>query len=710
MYERLTEIHRAVVDSLGFDEVLRLIAEHAAELVAADVSVVLLADDRGVLGVRAVSGDAAAGLAGFSVPREEAVVESLWRPLGLAPEDQLWAVPLVVDPAVHGMLAAARRTQGGAAAVQPVGREVELLEALAEASAIALLNAKLYDEMRSARLEAERRSDALVRLQEASVGLLILENEAPTHDRLIEILCHVTGAPRGVYWLLDEKAPGGPALLSKGTYGFRRVPRNDTDRRLAELMARIDLASGHPVARAARSMSLVALPDTRVDEAGDEVSAVWDKTGIRSVLAVPLRARGRVLGVVLLSWRDAGKCSDEATLRTAEVIANQVAAALDTAALVEELSRANRLKDEFLATLSHELRNPLNVIVGYSEILARHPETRAASGVRHAVEVIQRNAATQARLVSDLLDLSRLQTGKLAIHPQLVELGSLVSEALAAVKPDATFNRVELDLELPDEPLLAAVDPVRVRQILWNLLDNAVKFTPPGGRVAVRLAAEGHEARLSVEDTGKGIDAAFLSDVFEMFRQADSGLSRRHGGLGIGLALVRQLVELHGGRVRAESAGPGRGALFSVWLPCERAPAETAESAPRAARHEGGTLANVRVLVVDDSQDTTRMLAQLLTIEGADVATAGSGAEALSLAAEASFDVILSDISMPEMDGYELLQALRARPRTAAIPAIAITGFGQDEDAERARAAGFAAHLTKPVQVSRLIEEVRRKK
>ena len=703
MFERLTEIHRAVADSMGFDEVLRLIAEHAAELVAADLALVLLADSQGALVVRGLSARASPEWASLSVPREEAVTASLRGALELQEEDLVWAVPLVVDPGVHGMLAAVRRSRVRAGS-RPSGREAELLEALAEASAIALLNAKLYDDMRSARQEAERRSEALVRLQEASVGLLILESDAPTHDRLIEILCHVTGAPRGVYWLLDEKSAGGPALLSKGTYGFRRVPRNDTDRRLQELMVRIDLSSPHPVARAARSMSLVALPDTRGEGAGDEIAAVWSKTGIRSVLAVPLRARGRVLGVVLLSWREAGRCSEEATLRTAEVMANQVAAALDTAALVEELSRASRLKDEFLATLSHELRNPLNVIVGYAEILSRHPEARASGGVSQAVDVIQRNAATQARLVSDLLDLSRLKTGKLALHLQLVELGSLVSEALAAVRPDAAYNRVELDLELPAEPLLAAVDPVRVRQILWNLLDNAVKFTPPGGTVTVRLTAEGEAARLSVEDTGKGIDAAFLSEVFEMFRQADAGLSRRHGGLGIGLALVRQLVELHSGSVSAESAGSGHGSRFNVWLPAQ---CRVLEVSPRSDGEPRGSLANVRVLVVDDSEDTTRMLAQLLTLEGAQVATADSGAQALALTDQSRFDVILSDISMPEMDGYELLQALRSRPRSQSIPAIAITGFGQEGDAERARAAGFAAHFTKPVEVAQLIEAAR---
>ncbi|HEX9942574.1 MAG TPA: HAMP domain-containing sensor histidine kinase [Thermoanaerobaculia bacterium] len=419
---------------------------------------------------------------------------------------------------------------------------------------------------RLARLEAERRNEALVRLQEASAGLLSLEGEAPSHDRLIEILCRVTGAPRGVYWLLDES--GDPAALAaRGMYGVRRTPRNEVDRRVQELLLRVELGSDHPVARAARTMRPVALADTRTAESRTEFSDLWSRTGGRSLLAVPLRARGRLLGVVALSWRETHRAADEATLWTAEVIANQVAAALDTAALVEELSRANRLKDEFLATLSHELRNPLNVIVGYAEVLSRDATAQKLPVVRKAVEAIRRNAHTQARLVSDLLDLSRLQTGKLAVQRHPVQLAPLVADAAEAVRDETELKRIELRVETPEEPLLAEADPVRVQQIVWNLLHNAVKFTPGGGRVTLRLEREGDEARLTVADTGQGVDPALLPGLFEMFSQAVPRASRRHAGLGIGLALVQQLAGLHGGRVLAESEGPGRGARFSVWLP-----------------------------------------------------------------------------------------------------------------------------------------------
>ncbi len=427
---------------------------------------------------------------------------------------------------------------------------------------------------RLALLESERRNEALVRLQEASAGLLGLEGEAPSSDRLIEILCHVTGAPRGVYWLLDAAPAGSPALLAQGMYGVRRIPRNDVDRRMQELLLRIELSSDHPVAVAARTMLPVALPDTQADDTWTELSFLWHRTGIRSLLAVPLRARGRLLGVVVLTWREEDRSADESIVRTAEVIANQVASALDTAALVEELSRANRLKDEFLATLSHELRHPLGVILNYAEILAGDAEAQRLPLVRKAAETIRRNVHTQERLVADLLDLSRLQTGKLAIQRQPVQLAPLLAEVAEAVRAETDLKRIELRLEKTEEPLAVEADPVRLQQILWNLMQNAGKFTPEGGRVTVRLQRVDDEARLTVEDTGQGLEPELLPHVFDMFRQAHSPANLRHGGLGIGLALVRQLVELHGGRVLAESGGRGRGARFTVWLPLSPDPTQ----------------------------------------------------------------------------------------------------------------------------------------
>ncbi len=576
--ERLAEIHRAVARSPRFDAVLQLIAAHAAELVEADLALLLLSDGEGLLRVRAARGMGKTAAWEVTVPREEALGERLRQILGLAPEDALLSAPVVIDPSLHGMLLAILR-----APRRPAERDGELLEALADAAASALVNVHLHERMRAARLESERRTEALMRLQEASVALLRMGGERPSPDALIEILCQVTGAPRGVYWLVAE--PGEPVLTALGTYGVRRTPRNENDQKLQDLLLRVDLGSDHPVARAARSMAPVALTDTQTDRAWEEFSVVWGRTGIRSILAVPLRARGRLLGVVALFWREPGKCIDSAVAETAEVTANQVASMLDTAALVADLSRANRLKDEFLAMLSHELRNPLNAIGAHAAILESDPEARGLPAVRKAAAAIRRNAEAQARLVSDLLDLSRLRTGKLAIQRQPVLLGPLVTEAAEAVRAEAEAKELRLEVEAAGEPVLAEADPVRVQQIVWNLLQNAVKFTPEGGWVTVRLKREGEEARLDVEDSGQGVAPEFLPRLFEMFSQEEAGEGRQ-GGLGIGLALVRQLVELHSGRVEADSQGPGRGARFTVWLPLRLAvsPLPQAEPSPAAAR------------------------------------------------------------------------------------------------------------------------------
>lgn len=581
--ERLAEIHRAVARSPRFDAVLQLIASHAAELVEADLTLLLLSDGEGLLRVRAARGMGKTAAWEVTVPREEALGDRLRQTLGLAAEDALLSAPIVIDPSIHGMLLAILR-----APRRPGERDRELLEALADAAAIALVNVHLHERMRSARLEAERRTEALMRLQEASVALLRMGGERPSHDALIEILCQVTGAPRGVYWLVDtpgERGVSGLVLAALGTHGVRRTPRNENDQRLQDLLLRVDLGSDHPVARAARSMTPVALPDTQTDRAWEDFSMVWGRTGIRSILAVPLRARGRLLGVVALFWREPGKCIDGAVAETAEVTANQVASILDTAALVEELSRANRLKDEFLAMLSHELRNPLNAIGSYAALLESDPEARQYPVVRKAAGAIRRNAGAQARLVSDLLDLSRLRTGKLAIRRQEVLLGPLVAEAAEAVRAEAEAKDLRLEVETPGEPILAEADPVRVQQIVWNLLQNAVKFTPAGGWVAVRLEREVELARLDVEDSGQGVAPEFLPRLFDMFSQEEAGEARQ-GGLGIGLALVRQLTDLHGGRVEADSRGPGQGARFTVWLPLRRAfnPLPQAEPSPVAAR------------------------------------------------------------------------------------------------------------------------------
>lgn len=373
--------------------------------------------------------------------------------------------------------------------------------------------------------------------------------------------------------------------------------------------------------------------------------------------------------------------------------------------LVGKLEAANRLKDEFLATLSHELRSPLNSIVGNAEILLRTATTQPIPLIRRCAESIERNASAQARLISDLLDLSRMQTGKFTLDQQLISLSAAVNDAIETLQEEVRAKHIRLDVELGSEVLWVNADTVRIEQIVWNLLNNSIKFTPEGGRITIRLTAEDNEAKLVIEDTGQGIDPKFLPHIFDMFRQADARITRTHGGMGIGLALVRQLVELHGGRIEAASEGLGHGAHFTIRLPLESV--EEATENPQL-QIEGGKLNDLQILVVDDTPDSADMLHMLLTLEGAKVQTAASGNEALQITATKDFDLIISDVGMPEMDGYQFLRELRKRFPDAKPPAIAVTGFGRDVDIERAQAAGFASHITKPVQLESLVAIIER--
>jgi two-component system CheB/CheR fusion protein len=368
--------------------------------------------------------------------------------------------------------------------------------------------------------------------------------------------------------------------------------------------------------------------------------------------------------------------------------------------LRQSADEANRLKDEFLATISHELRNPLNVILGYSELLLRTDEVRNSPHLSRLSEALRRNALAQSQLIHDLLEFSRLRSGKLTLNCETVSLMTAINNAVETVRGDAQDKHITLDIIAPPEPLFVYGDLLRLEQIVWNLLANAVKFTPAGGKVSVRLDRGQGTVRLTVEDTGQGIEAAFLPSVFEMFRQGDARANREHSGMGIGLALVQQLVRLHGGSVSAHSEGLGKGTRFIVTMPEQNAQSKPVERVPSADKQ---TLNELSVLAVDDDQDTTALLQYLLEMNGAKVTTANSGIEALGLASESDFDVVLSDISMPSMDGFEFVRRLRSLPGKQDVRVVALTGFGRKEDVEQAQNEGFIAHLTKPFDVEALL-------
>ena len=372
---------------------------------------------------------------------------------------------------------------------------------------------------------------------------------------------------------------------------------------------------------------------------------------------------------------------------------------------------ANRLKDDFLATLSHELRTPLNAILGYTRMLRRGVFEEARSG--HALEVIERNALTLTEMVEDVLDVSRTIAGKIRLNVQAVDMARTVEEAIATVRPAADARGIVLQSVLDPGAGPVSGDPERLQQILWNLLSNAVKFTSRGGRVQVRLARVDSRVELAVSDTGIGIPREFLPHVFERFRQADSGYSRVHGGLGLGLAIARELVELHGGTIQASSDGQGKGATFLVKLPVTIVHGSEVEqdiapdSTPRV-RNDGGGLNNVRVLVVDDDRDATGLMREVLAGAGATVVVAHSGLEALSILSREQPDVLLSDIGMPEMDGCAFIAQVRASPdrRVRDIPAVALTAYARSDDRVRVLKSGFQMHLAKPIDPAEVVAAV----
>ena len=364
----------------------------------------------------------------------------------------------------------------------------------------------------------------------------------------------------------------------------------------------------------------------------------------------------------------------------------------------------SQMKDEFLAIMSHELKHPLNLIQVNTQLLLALPEVRELKAVAKIGQLIQNTVRSQARIIDDLLDISRTRTGKLMLQLADVDLVEALQSSLQWAERQAQERGMRLELQMAPGPLIVKADPARIEQIAMNLLSNAFKFSAAGARIGVSLHSLGDEVAFEVADSGRGIRADFLPHVFGMFKQdAARTTSREQGGLGIGLALVHDLVQLHGGLVSARSPGPGQGATFTVRLPIH----VPSDFAPLDASADHDALAGLRVLFVDDSTDTLDGFGALMTLDGAAVRTASSAPQALQLAETETFDLLVSDIGMPGMDGYELIAELRRREATRALPAIALTGYGRAEDERVALNAGFSAHLSKPIDIRRLKALVR---
>src|SRR3989475_11556239 len=407
-----------------------------------------------------------------------------------------------------------------------------------------------------------------------------------------------------------------------------------------------------------------------------------------------LGARGEVIG--------ASKTARDVSARK-RAEAERVALMRAVQRAREEAEEINRSKDQFLAVLSHELRTPLNAIFGWARMLqsADLDETMT----RRAVEAILRNATAQVQLVEDLLDVSRIITGKMRLDVQSLDLKSVIESALDAVQPAASAKDLSIETVLDSNAGPVRGAPDRLRQVVWNLLMNAIKFTPRDGRIQVQLRKVKSHVEIVVSDNGEGIQPEILPFIFDRFRQGDSTTTRPHGGLGLGLALVRHLVDLHGGRVRAASDGPGRGATFVVELPVAILGPEAGTTLETSAATGALPLQNVRVLLVDDDADGLDLTTVMLTNSGAQVKTAVSVAAALNVLESWPADVLVSDIEMPGEDGYELLRRIRAKERggRTRLPALALTAYGRPEDRRRTLAAGFNLHLAKPIDPSELV-------
>jgi PAS domain S-box-containing protein len=416
-------------------------------------------------------------------------------------------------------------------------------------------------------------------------------------------------------------------------------------------------------------------------------------------------AAGKIVGVVLV-FRDVSERRREDLERINAVTERERLLASERAAR-EEAEKANRIKDEFIAMVSHELRTPLNAILGWTELLLQTPDDQEM--LRHGLDVVARNTRAQTRLISDLLDVSRISAGKLHLELESVNLTMLVESCIETVQGAAGAAKVSLHTNLDRSIGRLVADPQRLQQILWNLLSNAIKFTPEGGEVIVETKQEGDHVVMTVADNGLGIGPTDLKTVFERFRARGPHTTRGYGGLGLGLAISKHLVELHGGRIWASSDGPGRGALFTVTLPLKSDLPAHALVLPRApSRPAKVSLAGVKLLIVENEPDAVELLRRVLTMHGAVVASAASALEALALLPEFRPHVIVSDIGLSGIDGYGLMENIRRRgDELGRIPGIALTAFARQEDRTRALRAGYQAHLAKPMNMDELIATIK---
>jgi signal transduction histidine kinase/ActR/RegA family two-component response regulator len=592
------------------------------------------------------------------------------------------------------------------------GADVRLAADLAQRAAIAVDNARLY----RAAQEGE---------MAAAIGHSRARFLADVGETLASSLDYQTTLKTVAELAVPDIADWCTVYMLDDTGALQRLAVAHIDPaklHLAELLQTKypeprDAAGGvRQVIRTGLPIMMANIPDALLASAARDAEhlQMLREIGLTSYICVPLLMRGRAFGALTFVSAESGRSYGDADLRFAQDVASRAALAVENARVYQQASEANRLKDQFLGTLSHELRTPLNAILGYARMLRRGIFSDAAKQAR-AIEILERNAQALAQIVEDVLDVSRIISGKLHLNIRPVDLAVVIDDAVATVLPAADATGVRFEVDADRAAPCVPGDAERLQQVVWNLLANAVKFTPHGGRVHVRLRHGNGHAQLTVSDTGRGIAPGFLPHLFERFRQADSRFSREHGGLGLGLSIAREIVQSHGGSIQADSDGEGRGATFTVTLPIVAAAAVPAAAAAAADTEAGemlvsirGRLTGVRVLVVDDDDDARALVQAIVEEAGGIATTVASGAHALQRLDEELPDVMVADLGMPGMDGLALIEAVRRRLDAArTVPAIALTAYARSQDRVTALSSGYQRHLPKPIDHSQLVAAIR---
>ena len=722
--ERLEAVTDTALAQLSLDELLHELLVRVQRILAADTAAIFLLDGD-VLVERAAAGLEEADTRDIRIPVGAGFVGRVAaekRPVVIEQVDHTQLVhPVLRESGIRSLLGVPILFEGRVIGVLHVGTlhprhfrrdDAQLLQVVADRIGLGIEYSRLYQEECAARARSEveqRRTRFLVNVSALLATTLDYEATLRNLARLavpelgdwcvIDMLgeqgqmrrvavAHVVPAKEPLAWELERRH----AMHPDDAYSPAQVARTGR----AELVPEVTEAL---LAKAARD------PD-HLD--------LFRQLGLASHICVPLVARGRTLGTLSVATSGAGRRYTREDLAFTEEVAARAALAVDNVRLYREAQETSRLKDEFLATLSHELRTPLTSVLAWMWMLRRG--RLDAPAAERARDTMEKSIRSLLHIIDDLLDVSRAIRGQLRLEVRPIGLVPVIQGAVEAVRPAATARDIRLRTTIDSDAGLVQGDPSRLQQVVWNLLTNAIKFTPAGGRVHVRLERADAAALLTVSDSGPGISPEFLPHAFERFRQADASPTRAQGGLGLGLDIVRHLIELHGGTVKVESPGEMGGATFTVTLPLHepgRAAAEPAGARAEPARPElvvatSSALDGARVLIVDDEADTREVLSVLLSGAGAEVRTSASAADALVILTRWQPDVLLADIAMPGEDGYALLSKLRAlTPRQGGeIPALALTAYAHSQDRERALAAGFHDYVVKPFEPPALVAAI----